>query len=135
MSRENVELVRRMAQAWNERGWQGVVDDGLLDPDVEYHDDQDWPEARSTHGEQALVERFDEIMEAIGKRGHAEVKRTVAHGSHVALVFQLSGEGTTSDVPYAHSWGFLCRVKGDRIDYIQAYLSAEEALEAASLSE
>ena len=135
MSQENVELVGRMVQAWNERGWQGVVDDGLLDPDVEYHDDRSWPEARSTHGEKALAERFDEFMEAIGKRGHAEVKRTVAHGSHVALVFRLSGVGTASDIPYAYSWGFLCRVKDNRIDYIQAYLNAEQALEAVGLSE
>ncbi len=42
MSRENVDLVRRMAEVWNEAGWEGVADQGLLHPDVEYHDDRRW---------------------------------------------------------------------------------------------
>jgi ketosteroid isomerase-like protein len=134
MSQENVELVRRMTQVWNERGWQGVADDGLLHPEIEYHDDPAWPEARSAYGTRALVQRFDEVLEAIGQRGHTTVEQTVAHGAHVVLVVQLTGEGTASQIPYAHRWGFVCRVRDGQVDYIQAYLDAAEALDAIGLS-
>jgi ketosteroid isomerase-like protein len=135
MSQENVEIVRRMTQVWNARGWQGVVDDGLLHPDIEYHDDPDWPEGRSASGTDALVERFDEVLEAIGHRGHAAVEQTVAHGAHVALVFRLTGEGSASRIPYGYRWGFLCRIRDGQIDYIQAHLDATAALDAVELSE
>ena len=52
-----------MAEAWNEAGWEGVADQGLLDPQVEYHDDRKWPEARSALGPSALVRRFREVMD------------------------------------------------------------------------
>ena len=135
MSPGNVEIVRRMAEVWNERGWQGVVDDGLLHPDIEYHDDPDWPEARSAYGTKALVDRFDEVLEAIGQRGQTTVEQTVAHGAHVGLVFRLTGEGSASQIPYAHSWGFLCRVRDGQVDYIQAYLDPTQAIEAVGASE
>ena len=135
MSQENVEIVRRMTQVWNERGWQGVVDDGFLHPDIEYHDDPAWPEARSAYGTKALIERFDEVLEAIGQQGHATVERTVAHGAHVVLVFLLTGEGNASQIPYTHRWGFLCRISDGQIDHIQAYLDAMQALEAVGLRE
>ena len=68
MSQENVKIVRRMTQVWNARGWQGVVDEGLLHPDIEYHDDPDWPEARSAYGIEALVGRFDGAAKRSGSR-------------------------------------------------------------------
>ncbi len=135
MSQENVEIVRRMAEVWNERRWEGVIDDGLLHPDIEYHDDPAWPEARSAYGADALVDRFDEVLELIGRGAHVEVQRTVADGDQVGIVFGLSGEGAASHIPYEYRWGYLCRVEGGQIRYIQAYLNADEAIEAVGLRE
>ena len=104
-------------------------------PDIEYHDDPDWPEARSAYGTKALVERFDEVLEAIGHRGYSTVEQTVAHGAHVGLVVRLTGEGNASQIPYAYRWGFLCRIRDGQVDYIQAYLDATQAVQAVGLSE
>jgi ketosteroid isomerase-like protein len=135
MSRENLEIVRRMAAVWNERRWRGVIEAGLLDPGIEYHDDQDWPGARSAFGTAAFLDRFDEVLDAIGEGGHVEVERTAGEGDYVCLVFRLSGEGTSSHIPYEYRWGFVCRVTGGQIDYIQAYLDPKRALQAVGLRE
>ena len=135
MSQENVEIVRSMAETWNLRRWRGVVAAGLVHPRVEYHDDPKWPESRTTSGTEALIERFDEFEEAIAQGGQVEVERTASAGDYVAMVFRLSGAGTASQIPYSYSWGFLCRVRHGQIDYIQAYLDADRALETVGLSE
>jgi ketosteroid isomerase-like protein len=135
MPQANAEIVGRMAEAWAEGGWQSVADQGLLDPEVEYHDDRRWPEARSTVGTSALVERFVEYMEVLGKDATAEVETVLdAGGDVVVMVFRLTGEARASGLRHDHRWGFLCRVSEQRITYIQAYLDPREALEAAGLS-
>ncbi len=134
MSQENVEVVRRMAEAWNEAGWEGVADQNLLDPEVEYHDDRRWPEARSAVGPSALVERFGEVMDVLGKNAKVEVEEVLdAGGDSVVMIFRFTGEARASGLHHDYRWGFVCRVSERRIAYIQAYLEPDRALEAAGL--
>jgi ketosteroid isomerase-like protein len=136
MSEENVEVVRRMAYVWNDSGWQGVADHGLLHPNVEYHDDRRWPDARSAVGASALVERFVEILDVLGKDATVEVDELLdAGGESVVMIFRFTGEARSSGIRHDYRWGFLCRVKERQITYIQAYLEPERALEAAGVRE
>jgi ketosteroid isomerase-like protein len=136
MSEEKVELVGRMAEAWNEGGWDAVADRGLLDPEVEYHDDRRWPEARSVVGPSAVVERFREVMDVLGKDARVQVEDVLdAGGDSVVMIFRFVGEARASGLRYDYRWGFVCRVSEHRITYLQAYLDPDEALEAAGLSE
>ena len=130
MSRENVEIVCRATEIWNERGWAGVIEEGLLHPELEYHDDENWPGARSAHGRKALVERFDEVIDLVALNGHIEVQEAVDGGDYVGIVLCLRGEGAASHIPYEYKWGYLCRVRERQIDYIEAFLDADQALEA-----
>ncbi len=124
-----------MAEAWNETGWKGVADRGLLDPEVEYHDDRRWPEARSTVGVAALVERFVEIMEVLGRNAQVQVEEILdAADDSVVMIFRFAGEARASGIPHDYRWGFVCRVNDGRIGSIQAYLEPERALEAAGLA-
>jgi ketosteroid isomerase-like protein len=136
MSQENVEVVRRVAEVWNQSGWKGCDEEGLLDPDIEYHDDKRWPEARSAHGVAALVGRFEELLEVLGQDAKSEVERLFDAGvDQVVLIFHFQGEARASGIHYDHRWGLLCRVREGRLAFIQAYLEPEAALEAAGLSE
>jgi ketosteroid isomerase-like protein len=136
MSQENVEVVRKMTEVWNQGGWQAVVDKGILHPEVEYHDDRKWPEARSTFGTAALVERFEDFMEVLGKDAEVDVERLVdPGGDRVVMIFRFTGKARASGIPHDYRWGFVCRVCHGQIDYIQAYLEPELALEAAGLKE
>jgi ketosteroid isomerase-like protein len=136
MSQENVEIVRKVVDVWNQAGWRGVADNGLLHPQVEYHDDKRWPEARSTSGATALVERFDEILEVLGNEGRADVEEVLDPGEdHVAAIVRFSGEARASGIQHDYRWGFVFRIRDGQVDYLRAYLEPELALEAAGLSE
>jgi ketosteroid isomerase-like protein len=136
MSQENLEVVRRMAQVWNQAGWNGVAEQGLLHPEVEYHDDRKWPEARSAVGPSALVERFVEVMDVLGKDAKVEVEELIdAGGDLVVMIFRFTGEARASGIQHDYRWGFVCRVRERQLAYIRAYLDPREALEAAGLSE
>jgi ketosteroid isomerase-like protein len=134
MSKENVEVVRRLVEIWNEAGWQGVADRGLLHPDIEYHDDRKWPEARSVVGAAALVDRFVEVMEVLGKDARVEVEKLLDAGDDsVVMIFRFTGEARSSGIRHDYRWGFHFRVRDQQIIYIQGYLEPERALEAAGL--
>jgi ketosteroid isomerase-like protein len=136
MSHENVEVVRKMAEVWNEGGWGGVISEGLIHPEIEYRDDEKWPEARSAFGTVALIERFDEVMEVLGKNAEVEVEELLDPGGDlVVMIFRFRGEARASGIRHEYRWGFVCRVRGGQIDYIQAYLETDRALEATGLRE
>jgi len=135
MSQENVEIVRRIAQVWNQGGWQRVADAGLLQEDVEYHDDAGWPEARSTVGVSALVQRFEEVLESLGRDSKVEIEELVDAGEHVVAIFRFRGTAPASGLPHDYRWGYVYRVRDGQVDYMQAYLQPEQALEAAGLAE
>jgi ketosteroid isomerase-like protein len=136
MSQENVEIVRRVTEVWNQGGWEAVIDEGLLHPDIEYHDDKKWPEARSAFGTSALVERFVEVMEVLGKDAEVEVEELFDCGEgRVAMIFRFRGEARASGIRHEYRWGYICRVRDGQLNYIHAYLDPQEALKAAGLSE
>jgi hypothetical protein len=94
MSQENVEIVRRVGEVWNESGWRGVIDQGLLHPEVEYHDDPKWPDARSTYGTEALIKRSDEFLEAFGEDASTTTEQVLdAGGDRVVIIFHFSVRG------------------------------------------
>ena len=132
MSEENVEVVRRVGEAWNESGFQGVIEQGLLHPDIEYHDDRRWPEARSAFGTAAFLERFEEFLDLLGEDASITTEQVLDAGEdQVVVIFRLSGRGRASGIPHDHRWGYLCRVRDGKVHFMQAYLEPQEALEAA----
>jgi ketosteroid isomerase-like protein len=136
MSQENVEIVRRVGEIWNESGWQGVIDQGLLHPELEYHDDSRWPEARSTYGLEAFLKRFEEFLEAYGEDASSTTEEVLDAGEdRVVLIFRLTTRGRASGIAHEYRWGFLNRVRDGQIVFMQAYLEPEQALEAAELQE
>jgi ketosteroid isomerase-like protein len=131
-----IEAVRRMVEIWNQAGWEGVADQGLLHPEVEYHDDRRWPEARSTVGPRALADRFVEILDVLGKDARAEVEEVLdPGGDSVVLIVRFTGEARSSGIRHDYRWAFLCRVKDGQITYLQASLDPEQARQAAGITE
>ena len=94
MSQENVAIVRRTTELWTRGGWQGAIDEGLVHPQVEYHDDKRWPEARSAYGTSALVQRFVDIMELLGKDAQLEVEELFdCAEDRVVMIFRSGVKG------------------------------------------
>jgi pimeloyl-ACP methyl ester carboxylesterase/ketosteroid isomerase-like protein len=131
MSRENVELVRRVAEQYNEAGelpWE------LIDPAVEWVADPDAFVAGTYRGHQGvrqffarLAEGFDRFQLEVDSFRDAD-ERVVALG-HVTVHGEQSG--ITTEQPLASVW----QVRDGRIVAYRSYLEAAEALKAMGLWE
>jgi len=134
MSQENVDVVRRMLQAFADGGLDAV--DEFVDPDI------DWRAAEGAvddvgemHGPVAVrryvqdwIDTFDDFSVVV------EELRDVGDDRVVAIQ-RLSGRaklsGTETDLRYA----VVSTVHDGKVVRVREYLSIDEALEAVGLSE
>ncbi len=133
MSRENVEIVRRGFELHNTAGFDAVAEQ-FWHPEVEYREDPMWPEASVYRGRDAVLAAFKRYEEVMG-RYEATVERIVDGGDRLGVVIRSTGHGVGSGLPHEHRWGYLVRLEDKRLIYLQAFYDANQALEAAGLSE
>lgn len=141
MAQENAEVLRQgleaYFQAWVEahttKGFEGLAAK-FWHPDIEYREDPKWPEAATYRGRDAVLAAFKAYEDVMGHYTIA-VERVAATGEEFAVVIRASGRGASSGVPHEYRWGYVGRLEDGLCVYLQAYLHAAEALDAAGLSE
>ena len=132
MSQENVEIVRRLIVAFNERDADQLV--ALSDPDCE------WVPFRAQ-------------LEGITYRGHDGIRRFLLdmdedwstflidplqfqeQGERVVVTGQVSAKGRGSGVGIDSVAGFVVELRNNHVRRLMSYSDPAEALEAAGLSE
>jgi ketosteroid isomerase-like protein len=140
MSRENVEVVRAIYEAW----WAGlerddpgaVFDSGTVGDDFEFILEGFEFEGRSVwRGREEYVEWF-RTWTGEFEDWSLQVERLidVGHDRVVALTHQL-GTGKASGVPVEVDLGAVFELKDGRVVRMRTYLTHAEALEAAGPSE
>ena len=133
MSDENVELARRSFEAWNESGVEGSRRVGWTD-DVEWRDPPGFPDGDVYRGADAVATRLEELRSILPHR--LEVLEAYAvRDDEVLLIFQFHGGGGSSGVPVEQSMGLLMRIVDGKVSRWRPFMSHEDALEAAGLSE
>ena len=55
-------------------------------------------------------------------------------GEEVVAVVRFSGRTRESDVPYDHTWGYVCRITDGRLTHFRAFVEPDEARAAAGLT-
>ena len=134
MSRENVETVEDCIRAWNRDDRDGWL--GPAHPEVE------WSSAiqRQVEGSDQVfrgrdgVARFWDEWHAIWNV-EIDVSEVRDLGDSVLAFAELRAKGKGSSAEVAQSIGYLFEFEDGKIRRGAAYLSPEEALEAAGLSE
>ncbi len=146
MSHENVEVVRRVYEAWN-RYWNTVLLERasspeavaligeLFDPAVEVQQLADIPGTGGTYrgyaglaaAQAELVAELDDIQFALGEHFEA--------GEQVVFAVTATGKGRRSQVPAEMQLGHLWELRGGRVLRWVIYPSADAALEAAGRKE
>jgi ketosteroid isomerase-like protein len=131
MSRENVELVRRMWEAFLGNDFQTAL--SLCDPDVEW-DGTNLPDGQTGRGLDAIVDhitRWSDMWES----WNVEVERVIdAGGDHVVVFIRETGRSTSGlDIDERH--GELYRIRDGRIVRRKGFSDPDEALEAVGLRE
>jgi ketosteroid isomerase-like protein len=133
MSEENVEVIRDLVAA---------INGGEFERSLEYHTDDVVLEGPAGirggtfRGREAVMEWFADWFRVFDWNVHADIREIAEIGDDgVFLVVDLRGRGRGSGVEAAETFAWLYRLREGKIARIEGYLSREEALEAAGLSE
>ena len=135
MSQENVEIVRRVSDAYN-RGDVGAMLDELH-PEVEWHP---WLQlqfgggATVYRGHQGVQRGIRELEEAFSEI-QAEQSEIRDLGERVVAIGHLRGRGSESGAITESAIAWIVEFKGGKVIRVREYLDPEKALAAAKLRE
>jgi ketosteroid isomerase-like protein len=132
MSEENVEVIRRIVEAFDRGGVETAL--RYFDPEIKWVGPPEWLEDHLYEGHEGLrrlagqwTENFDDYR--------LDAERFIdTPGGVVALLF-ARGHIKGSGMPIGQALTWICQVSGGRAKHVQVYFSWEEGLEAAGLSE
>jgi len=132
MSRENVELVRRGLEAFNDRDLDALME--LYTEDVEWRLIGGFVDLMGSElsGRDAVRGFFSDWIENLG--GRAESETVLEAGDRVVQVLRLTSTGGASGAPATQRMGQVFSFRDGRACAVDNYWDADEALEAAGLS-
>jgi ketosteroid isomerase-like protein len=131
MSKENVEIVRRIIDAAHRGDWKAAMTG--YDPAVVL-DQSRVPGGGVYHGHEGVREFYARWIGAWDDFG-IELKRLIDAGDHVVDINEVTGKGRDSGVPVKMQSANVWTVERGRVVRHVGYPTVPEALEAAGLSE
>ncbi len=134
MSQENVEIVRRLLEAYRQGDHAIGLKLGVFDPDVEFS--FDWGvDHVSVKGIEAMTRAWLDQLKSWAEYRTGEIDDLVAVGDHVAAAYKIHGRGKHSQVevemPVAAAYSF----REGRVIRLALTETLQQALEAVGLSE
>jgi ketosteroid isomerase-like protein len=133
MSQENVDLVKRIIHAWNERDLKTMRT--LAHPDAEYHGLAEWPgQPRVIRGQKELARRDTRVDESFDEFRQEPLEFMDA-GDRVVVVFEITAVGKQSGAPVRFTDAAVYTISDGLITRIEICGTREKALEAVGLSE
>ena len=132
MSAENVEVVRRAAEAWNRDDLDAVM--ALYAEDVVAVAPAEWPEAGTFSGRDAVREQFARLKDS-WEEERIEQDELIDLGDRVLALDRWVGKGKGSGLELERPGGTLITLRGGKIVRIEFYSDQSEAREAAGLEE
>jgi ketosteroid isomerase-like protein len=132
MSQENVEIVHRLVEAWNERNVDALL--GFFDPGCEVLFPPEVPEPGPFRGHAELRQWAEGFM-AAWQSHHAEVVETHVARDTVVASLLLAGRGGGSGLEMEETDAHWFTIRNGRVVRWQSFVDHSEALEAAGFSE
>jgi uncharacterized protein len=132
MSRENVEVVRNIHDAWA-RG-ESPTSLGLLHPDIEWVN----PEGALEPGTRRGLDSFDEAFATMGEAFEwirIEPREFLDAGDQVVVLATFSARGRGSGVERQNEDGYVWTVREGRAVQFRWFNDPDKALEAAGIRE
>jgi ketosteroid isomerase-like protein len=131
MSQENVEIVRRAVERYNETA---ELDVEVLDPEVELVIDPASFVGGTYHGPEGVRAFFDRLGESFD-RVQLEVDRYVDADDSVVALGRTRVHGERSDITTGQPLAWVFRLQDRRVVAMRSYFGAADALEAVGLRE
>jgi len=135
MSQENVEMVRRSYQAFNENGLAAVRE--IWDPEIVWHTDPLVPEPGVYTGFDAVGTYLEAFIRAFGA-WHIHAHEIIdLGGDEVLSVLTISGLplGQTDAQTQILDWAWIVSVRDGKIARIRSFMDKDRAFEAVGLRE
>jgi ketosteroid isomerase-like protein len=133
MSRENVELVHRIAAAVEQRDVATFLD--LADPDVEWHTSLSViSEGGAYHGHDGIRRYVKDLADAF-ETFAVNLDDVWTLGEVAIAVGRVSYRGKASGVAQTEPFGWTLRFREGRVVYLRAFRDPEAALARVGLSE
>ena len=134
MSQENVEVAKRVIDAFNRRDYEKALHG--FHADAVWHNTAEFPGQRICVGPEAIIEFWETLMESFEESGsRMDVERAVAGEDTVVLGVHSVGEGKASGVPLDFHWGAAFRMCDGKISRVDVHGDWAKALEAVGLHE
>jgi uncharacterized protein len=131
MSRENVEAVRRIYEAWNAGDMDAFRE--LCDPDIIVRVPEGWPEPGPFIGREAVMREWHQLRDTWDADVIEPISDFIEAADHVVVrqVWHGVGSGPESHIELTN----VFTMRKGRIFYQEFFWDHAEALEAAGLSE
>ena len=127
MSKENVEIVRRVYEGWSHGDFSGSE---LFDPDVEF-EMVDWPHPAKSRGVDAMRETWLTSL-AAWEDFRAEPDEVIDHGDRILVLNNISGRGRGSGAHVTALTATVWTIEGGRVARLALYWDTQRAREAAA---
>ncbi len=133
MSQENVEIVAKLVDAWNQANVEAML--ALFHPECEVIFSPEVPEPGPFHGPTELREWAEGFL-AAWESHHAEVVELIEADQSIVAILRLTGRGSGSGIEMvdetdAHVFTF----SDGKVTHWRNFSDRSEALKAAGLSE
>ena len=133
MSRENVEVVHRIAEAVGQRDIATFLD--LTDPAVEWHTSLSViSEGGAYHGHEGIRRYVRDLAEAF-EGFEVTLDDVFALGDVAMAVGRVAYRGKASGVEQTEEFGWIFRFHEGQVIYLRAFRNPEQALAAVGLRE
>ena len=132
MSQENVEVVRRSFELWNEGDLAAFV--ALHHPDVVVVPPDNWPEGEVIRGREAWLREGMRIKDS-WESDRATVGHVHEAGSNVIIQLRWIAKVKDSGIEFETQFWVVYTLSAGSITRVEYFLDRSRALEAAGVSE
>ena len=133
MSQENVELARRLVEAFNKQDIEAFIN--CLDPSVEYHPVMTVAGGAAYHGQDGVQRYFADFGVAWGDDCAPSPRSTASSAMTRSCSSRSTGRGQTSGAEVAMPGAQVSRWRDGLLVYAKAHVHREDALRDLGVSE
>jgi ketosteroid isomerase-like protein len=131
MSDENVEIVRRWIDAFNDGGIEKAI--GFMDPEIEWTTTTAYLEAGTYHGHDGVrqfVQRASTQVEDV----HVDVEEMIGGGEDVVVPTKIEARSRQGGAPIAIRLTVVVSLRDGSIILIRNFANPDDALAAARIA-
>jgi uncharacterized protein len=132
MSQENVEVVKRIVEAWSAGNLDAARN--ALDPDITWHDPPQQPGVMTRHGLAGVEGSIRNWLSAWDDYRY-ELGQLIDTGEKVLMIGRQYGRGKGSQVEVSSDLFQVWTLRDGKVVEMRMFMDRVEALEAVGLSE